>query len=426
MRPNQKNNIDAELPEYSGNSEPFATGLSANEDKVVNRFEVLKAGIDSAFSELTNLLQEEKKDGMAVQNWEPCKKKITDLVNRTYPPEKSDKDKRQKCFKNIDKISSIQTTAGNLMMEKSLSDAEFETVRNGPFECFSVEKLNRCLYRDSHTKLTDILTKMPELVEECKEYKDDYDGSSILMIAVAQGEANEAYELIRILDVKSPEIDSQDTGYYQNTALILLAAKGWVGKNGSGKDIEHPYHKIAAELINRGANPNIQNGPKDAAEDLKYTALDLAVARRDVEMVKAILNSTKLEKETVERSVQYLSKLEKETELEKCSSILENVLCCGEDLSSMASVPQIFSENVDEIKELLQSKIALFEENQGISNEVKTKSVDKEESIGYSMKAFGITTVAIELPVTKVVPNTGESLKNNNLAKSNSISGASK
>ena len=73
------------------------------------------------------------------------------------------------------------------------------------------------------------------------------------------------------------------------TALHLAVAKGY---DSNGRDIEVPNHVLVYQLINLGADPNILSN--------FGTALDIAVARRDVEMVKAICASPKLNLQTVQ------------------------------------------------------------------------------------------------------------------------------
>lgn len=324
----------------------------------VNPFEVFRKSSEDALASLRALLTKE--------DYEAVRKSMSDSRNEEIKAiiEKGYEEKRVECFSEIHKVIDNRERAWQLLNERPLSDADLEILKQYPISFFSAARLlqleyalesNRHLVRPTH-----ILTKIPELVEGCKEYQDT-DGSTILMTALAQGEADEAWGLIEILDVGSPEINIQDTGHYQNTALILVAAKGWIGENSSGIKMGCKYHQIGEELIKRVADPNIRNGRGNETDDLRYTALDLAVARRDVEMVKVILSSELLEKETAERSEKYLSKSRDE-----CLEVLKRVLGDPKQdgLSSVALVPraELFSDNNHEILELLQAKIRSFDD----------------------------------------------------------------
>lgn len=77
------------------------------------------------------------------------------------------------------------------------------------------------------------------------------------------------------------------------TALHLAVAKGYTNRDSGCKALTVPNHVLVEQLIiNLGADPNIISN--------SGTALDIAVARRDLEMVRAICASPKINLQTIE------------------------------------------------------------------------------------------------------------------------------
>lgn len=170
------------------------------------------------------------------------------------------------------------------------------------------------------------------------------------------------------------DLDQHDSTHYGNTALHICAAKGWIDKNSEGLELNHPYYEIAQTLINLGADPNSLNG-LNVEKEFKYTALDLAVARRDLDMVEAICSSRLINENTVSRAAGYL-----ESGYEACKSMIARTLIaddehCLKDCTSL-SEEHFNKDNEDQISSFLNQKLEIINP----SNSIRGASIAKTEA----------------------------------------------
>ena len=162
-------------------------------------------------------------------------------------------------------------------------------------------------------------------------------GNTPLIWSIANGRNQKAVSLLRfsrehLVDL---EIDAQDSSL-GNTALHLVVAKGYIDCDGDGNKIANSSLDVVNELLICGADPNIRN-------QQGLTALDLAVIRRDITLIDAIMQSTKLTPETIS----FATKILKESSSEESAAykkyldvITTSLRCKKEFLHYCSRVPE--------------------------------------------------------------------------------------
>lgn len=107
----------------------------------------------------------------------------------------------------------------------------------------------------------------------------NYYGNTALIWAIANAHNEMALELIKYGNPQNFDIQDYDRG---NTALLLAVAKGYTTDSFEGQILKVSNLQVVNALLAAGANPNLK-------DKKGMSPLEMAVIRRDVEMVKALL-----------------------------------------------------------------------------------------------------------------------------------------
>jgi ankyrin repeat protein len=110
-------------------------------------------------------------------------------------------------------------------------------------------------------------------------YQDTWNGNTALLWAIANANNEMAMEIM-----KFPQNFDLSDHQRQNSALHLAIAKGYTTHSADGKKLHFSNLELVSALLSKGTNPNIKarNG---------ISPLQLAVIRRNPEMVKALLEA---------------------------------------------------------------------------------------------------------------------------------------
>ncbi|MBL6665360.1 MAG: ankyrin repeat domain-containing protein, partial [Rickettsiales bacterium] len=173
--------------------------------------------------------------------------------------------------------------------------------------------------------------------------------NTALMWAVANANNQFAYDLL-LFSEKDPAANiaiNYVSTHYTTTALHLAAAKGYTDKDSNGKDITVANHLLVEKMINLGANPNIQSE--------HGTPLDIAVARRDIEMIQAICSSKQIQLETIINAQQALKLTYQEAtkKITSASQICKSIdKRSFEDQKIKGQIQEILDQTAQKIKPL--------------------------------------------------------------------------
>ncbi|MBP7710672.1 MAG: ankyrin repeat domain-containing protein [Rickettsiales bacterium] len=193
---------------------------------------------------------------------------------------------------------------------------------------------------------SDFIPRLHEFGEDFAK-KDLHFGNTALIWAIANANNKFAYELLRFAEEEKIHLAIDHISEHGNTALHLAAAKGYDDKDSDGKDVGVSNRGLVQKLISAGADPNIfsNNG---------NTALDIAVARRDVEMIGAICQSPIVDLETIRRAQEVLQYGRAESE-----KIVKEVTSPLQDLVEEKE----FAEKKDEVSEILENAKSRLEKD---------------------------------------------------------------
>ncbi len=187
-------------------------------------------------------------------------------------------------------------------------------------------------------------------------------GNNILLWAVANANTLSAYHFLIFATENEVDFDfdCQDS-LLKNTALILAVAKGYREKNGKNKNLPFSNLELIKQLI-KHINPNIKNF-------YGISALDLAVARRDIDMINIILDCDLISVEVIKKTCDILLDPYNEGQdflFTKSVNIVKSSLglkpdCEHHELCSVSTPidKELFtSEKTDEIMKKLTDKIS--------------------------------------------------------------------
>ncbi len=123
----------------------------------------------------------------------------------------------------------------------------------------------------------------------------DYEWNNTALTWALANASNEfAYEFLSFSRNNKLDININHKSFdRENTALHIAIAKAYVSKDSDDRALEVPNHAIVTKLIGCGADPNISNQDK-------LSALDIAVARRDLSVIYSIINACSIE--TIEKA----------------------------------------------------------------------------------------------------------------------------
>lgn len=134
--------------------------------------------------------------------------------------------------------------------------------------------------------------------------KDPYFDNTPLIWAIANANNQFAYDLIELGKAdQNVALEVDHVSQPGTTALHLAAAKGYLTRDSRGKEVGKTNLELVQKLIEIGADPNITTSDSEG-----FTALDIAVARRNHEMVKSICDSEIININTLKNSLLILNK----------------------------------------------------------------------------------------------------------------------
>ncbi len=193
---------------------------------------------------------------------------------------------------------------------------------------------------------SDVIKPLYEAGEDFSAI-DLYFDNTALTWAIANANNQFAYDLLEFAQKNADAtiaINHKTEGY--NTALHLAVAKGYLDKDSDNRNVGKSNLELVRNLLKCGADPNITN---DINNDSGCTALDLAVARRDVEMVQEICNCDILDIPTLEYALNTTIK----KDFSNSVKIVKNIT------SKILEIDQCnFTEEVSQqIEEILKSKL---------------------------------------------------------------------
>ncbi len=134
--------------------------------------------------------------------------------------------------------------------------------------------------------------------------KDPYFDNTPLIWAIANANNQFAYDLIELGKAdQNVALEVDHMSQPGTTALHLAAAKGYLTMDSGGKKVGKTNSELVQKLIEIGADPNITTSDSEG-----FTALDIAVARRNYEMVESICDSEIININTLKNSLLILNK----------------------------------------------------------------------------------------------------------------------
>ena len=281
--------------------------------------------------------------------------------------------------------------------QKSIQAKEFKKILEHHQKLIENKKLQ--VINPGGNNISDPMNGKPYDPDHFKNYQGDTK-NTYLMWEIAMGYNDFVSDFLDFSNQHSLDIglDSQASGFFNNTALHIAVAKGYSDRDGLGLKLETSNLQLVSKLIDLGADPNIINTQSENTHnDLKLkncTPLDLAVARGDIDMVIKILASQKMKESTVKQARE---RAENDFNLsqEAVSGALTFPSSSGYKVFAEINEDQ-YQENKETISALLQSKL----------EELQILKVDQiEEKIFVNPEQGGENLSAEDVAIRKFVGN---------------------
>ncbi len=221
--------------------------------------------------------------------------------------------------------------------EKALFDV-LRSLRTTP--TVSVEHFRACVFEALKAEGINFAMK-----EEVKEV-GGFCGNTALLWGIANANNDCVSYYLEFAKIHNLDIGIDLRSAYKNTALHLAVVKGYEHTSKDGDIFAVSNLELIGRLIDLGANVNI----KDSRD---FTALDLAVIRRHIEMVETIIKSPTTTEETIVNALQIFDKY---SSLDECNKALSAYINFSEKF--LPAEENFFTKkNNEEIKGILDRKI---------------------------------------------------------------------
>ena len=196
--------------------------------------------------------------------------------------------------------------------------------------------------------------------------------NTALIWAIANAHNKFAYDLLTFAQENDINLEVNHRSALFTTALHLAAAKGYSTQDSNGKTVEKSNLELVKKLFEVGADPNFKT-------DKNFTSLDIAVARRDLEIVRAICESEIIDINTLDQAQKTLRYNFNESK-NLVESVTRAISPISEHLFNDENLKADIEKNIiDKIKEIQNDLIS--NPPVEISNYSKWEFINKSEKI---------------------------------------------